>query len=211
MHPLSLQIKPGAWQAYIKRKQAPGSATRKSFSEFSERILKRDNFTCQFCGFQAKDFQEVINIDNNYQNNKAKNMATSCVFCTQCHFVESIGVGDYGGGRLIYLPEISQAELNSLCHVLFCAVTNDTGYKATAQSIYRNLRFRAQAVENEFGEGMSQPNKLGQMLIEMNVEQAKRDKILAGLRILPSRTRFREQIDHWAKTALNELVEEKIG
>lgn len=67
-------------------------------------------------------------------------------------FIESVGVGGYGGGTLVYLPELSQAELNSLCHVLFCAITNDTGYKSSAQNIYRGFKFRSQMVEEKFGE-----------------------------------------------------------
>jgi len=39
-------------------------------------------------------------------------------------FLESVGVGGYGGGALVYIPEIEQVELNVLCHVLFCAITN---------------------------------------------------------------------------------------
>ncbi len=79
------------------------------------------------------------------------------VFCSQCYFLESVGVGGYGGGNLIYLPELTQAELNSLCHVLFCAISNDTGYKNSAQTIYRSFKFRTEAVEEKFGEGTSDP------------------------------------------------------
>ncbi len=203
MHPLSLSVTAGAWRAFMARK------ADKAFLPFIEKILKRDNYTCQFCGFQAKDFQEVVNIDGNYSNNKTSNLTTSCVFCAQCYFLDNVGVGGYGGGTLIYLPEISQANLNSFCHVLFCAVTNDTGYKNSAQSIYRNLKFRAQAVEEEFGEGCSNPAILGQLIMDTpGITKETTEKMLKNVRLLPSRGRFKAQVEHWAATALKELSSE---
>lgn len=96
--------------------------------------------------------------------------------------------------------------MNSLCHVLFCAISNDTGYKATAQSIYRNFKFRAQVIESELGEGTSEPSVLGQLLIDNSVPDKKRVKILKPIRVLPSRVKFKAQIEHWAKSALTEMA-----
>ena len=204
MHKLSLHAKPGAWQKCMMRK------ADEAFSPFVEKVLKRDNYTCQFCGFQAQEYQEVINLDNDYTNNKLSNLVTSCCFCAQCFFLESVGLGDYGGGTLIYLPEMTQAELNSLCHVLFCAITNDTGYKSTAQSIYRTLKFRSQVIEEKFGEGSGEPSVFGQLLIDTGVtEKDSGHTVLDNIRLLPSRVKFRKQIEAWAASALEELASEK--
>src|ERR1700730_2887415 len=114
MYPVELKVQPGAWRLFVTRKEDP------AFRKFSEKVFKRDNYTCQYCGFQAKEFQEVVNIDQNYRNNKLTNLVTACCFCAQCFFLDAVGVS-YGGGTLIYMPEISQTELNSFCHILFCA------------------------------------------------------------------------------------------
>ena len=45
---LLLQATPGAWRLYSARKADP------RFKAFELKVLKRDNYTCQFCGFQAK-------------------------------------------------------------------------------------------------------------------------------------------------------------
>lgn len=177
-----------------------------AFHAFSKKVLRRDNYTCQFCGFQAREYQEIINLDQNYYNNKISNLATACCFCAQCFFLESVGVGGYGGGTLVYLPEITQNNLDSFCHVLFCAIANDTGYKNTAQGIYRSFKLRAQNVEEQFGEGTSTPAVFGQLLVESRAKELESyEAILADLRLLPSRASFRAQIERWAATALSEL------
>ena len=204
-HVLQLMASPGSWRLYSARKADP------RFKKFEQKIYHRDRHTCQFCGFQAKLYQEVINLDGNYQNNRAENMATACCFCSQCFFVESVGVGGYGGGTLIYLPELTQPELNSLCHVLFCAITNDTGYKDSAQTIYRSFKFRAQVVEEKFGEGTSNPAILGHLLIDTgHFADDIATKLFENIRLLPSRAKFRKQIEHWAASALEEITESQV-
>lgn len=200
-YPLQLMATPGAWRLYSARKADP------KFKTFEQKVLQRDRYQCQFCGFQAKKYQDVINLDGDFNHNKITNLVTACCFCAQCYFLESVGVGGYGGGSLVYLPEFSQAELNSVCHVLFCAITNDTGYKNSAQNIYRSFKFRSQAVEDKFGEGTSDPSIFGHLLIDSGVTVASGlDKILINLRLLPSRAKFRTQIESWAASALEEMA-----
>lgn len=198
---LKLMATPGSWRQYSARKADP------KFKAFEKKILQRDRYICQFCGFQAKQYQDIVNADGNYQQNKSNNLVTACCFCGQCFFIESVGVGGYGGGTLIYLPEFSQSELNSLCHVLFCAITNDTGYKSASQSIYRSFKFRSQVVEDKFGEGTSDPAIFGHLLIDSGITvENGRDKILNNIRLLPSRAKFRKQIECWAASALEEIA-----
>lgn len=203
---LRLVASPGSWRLYSARK------ADERFRTFEQKVLQRDQFTCQFCGFQARQHQDVINLDGNYANNKLANLVTACCFCAQCFFVESVGVGGYGGGTLIYLPELSLAELNSLCHVLFCAITNDTGYKNSAQSIYRSFKFRSQSVEEKFGEGTSDPAIFGQLIIDCGISTTEQpEKLFKNIRLLPSRAKFRRQIESWAASALEELTETNQG
>lgn len=201
-HHLKLIASPAAWRLYSARQADP------KFKAFEERVFNRDRFTCQFCGFQAKLYQDIVNLDGNYANNKFENLVTACCFCSQCFFIESVGVGGYGGGTLIYLPELSQPELNSLCHVLFCAITNDTGYKSSAQTIYLSFKVRSQVVEDKFGEGTSDPAILGHLMIDSGqFSNDRATKLLNNIRLLPSRAKFRKQIEGWAASALEEVAE----
>lgn len=184
-----------------------GRRSQKTFRPFAMKIWTRDNYTCQYCGFQAKEYQELVNEDQNYRNNKMDNILTACCFCTQCFFLESVGEGRYGGGTLIYLPELTQNELNSLCHVLFCAMINDTSYKESAQAIYRTLRMRAVPIEEKLGEGTSDPAVFGQLLLDYRASQKDDNtgSLINNLRLLPARSRFKKQIQRWAATAIAEM------
>ena|SRR3990167_1393243 len=200
MYELNLAVNLAGWRGFIRRKED------KAFQPVEQRVFERDAYTCQYCGFQAREYQEVVNLDGRYTNNKLSNLITACCFCVQCLFLHAVGLDGRSGGQLIYLPEMSQANLNSFCHVLFCAMGNNTGYQETSQSIYRNLKYRSQIIENKFGAGMSQPNVLGQVVIEFKSRQPDaKVSVLKEVRLLPSQVKFRTQLDAWAASAVQEL------
>lgn len=199
MYELKLAVNLEGWRIFMRRRED------KAFIPIAEKVYHRDNYTCQFCGFQARQYQEIINIDGNYKNNKLSNMVTSCCFCSQCFFIESVGLDEMGGGQLIYLPEMTQNDLNSFCHVLFCAMGNGTGYQETSQAIYRSFKFRSQIIENKYGSGTSNPATFGQLIFEYENQQSMPADILKDLRLLPSYQKFKVQLDAWAAAALEEL------
>lgn len=204
MYDLQLAVNLNGWRLFVRRRED------KAFLPVADKVLSRDNYTCQYCGFQAKEFQEIVNLDGNYANNKLSNMITACCFCSQCLFLESTGLDEMGGGQLIYLPELSQADLNSFCHVLFCAMGNGTGYQESAQAIYRSFKFRSQPVENKFGSGTSSPATFGQIILEFRQSHPDTPvEILKDLRLLPAYTKFKIQLETWAKAALEELAAEE--
>lgn len=201
LYQIKLTATPDAWRLFLLRKSDA------EFEKFSKRVFDRDKYTCQFCGFQAKEFQEIVNLDQDYHNNKITNLVTACCFCSQCFFLESVGKDDHGGGTIIYLPEITQGDLNGFCHVLFCAMSNATNYRNDAQDIYRSLKLRSQLVETKLGEGMSDPSLLGRVILDSpdKAQTSAIDEILANLRLLPSYSSFSKQIEAWDKAAVNEL------
>jgi intracellular multiplication protein IcmJ len=204
MYELKLAVNLMGWRIFVRRKQD------KAFLPVMNRIFERDAYTCQYCGFQAKEYQEVVNRDSNYTNNKFSNLITACCFCSQCLFLESVGLDEMSGGQLVYLPEMSQADLNSFCHVLFCAMGNSTGYQDSAQATYRSLKFRSQLIENKIGAGTSNPNIMGQLLVEYQDRYPeKKIEILKDVRLLPSNVKFKVQLDAWAAAALQELGAEQ--
>lgn len=200
MRSIELGVKLGAFRLFMQRREDS------RFKPVQEKVFKRDGYACQYCGFQAKLYQEVVNIDGNYYKNSLDNLSTACCLCAQCFFLESAGLG-FGGGRLIYMPEMSQIELNSFCHVIFCAMTNASDYRNSAQSLYRTLKFRSQPIDNKFGEGSSNPGVFCQMLMEQEGDIfLLSKKVLKDMRLLPAYPKFKMELEAWAKAAAEELA-----
>lgn len=201
LHPIELTATTNNWRLFMLRKADP------AFLTFQEKIHRRDNFTCQFCGFQATQLLETLNLDGNYLKNKSSNLATACAFCAQCFFLEAVGKSDFGGGALIFLPEMSQAELNAMCHVMFAQMTFRLKNASQAKNIYRSLRLRAQLVEEKLGEGLSNPALFGQMLIDSPTEKTDNFKKMMhqSFRLLPNMSRFAMDIVTWSKGCIESL------
>ncbi|MCD8525203.1 MAG: type IVB secretion system protein IcmJDotN [Gammaproteobacteria bacterium] len=197
MRPLSLRASPDNWQKFIARRLSA------SFRSLAEKVWRRDRYTCQYCDFQAKDYMDVVNHDQDYSNNKASNLVTACGFCSQCFFLESIGLDDMSGGQLIFLPEMSQEHLNSFCHVLFCAMSSKAAYQDNAQIIYRHLKSRNKPIEDILGEGGSDPRQFGITMVQyQSLNEGKSlSPILKDIRLLPLQAKFNKQLEAWAHSA----------
>lgn len=195
---INLAVNPGAWAYYAKRN------ADSRFEQFQKRVASECYDTCQFCGFKDKSHMQVINIDGDYKNNKLTNMVLACPLCAQCHFLEMIGKVDNSGAILIYLPTMSQEMLNGLCHALFCAIMNGTKYADAAQAVYNDLRLLNKAIEEHYGEGLSNPAFMGQMIIDTPLDNrdAVSRKLLEGVRVLPLLNKFTTCVQAWSKSAL---------
>jgi len=183
------------WRLYHNRKR------NKKFLEVKRKILQRDNYSCRYCGFFAKEFQEIVNIDGDYKNNKLSNLATACCFCAQCLFLDAVGLDSNTGGTIIYLPELSQANLNNFCRVLFCSLDKESAYKGKLQAVHMSLKDRGKEVVECFGPESDDPRVFGQGLLDANLTPEQyQHQVLTHLRLLPSKRAFSMQIDYWKKT-----------
>lgn len=193
--PVTITAQRGAWRIYHNRKR------NKKFLEVKKRVLQRDNYTCRYCGFFAKEFQEIINIDQNYKNNKFDNLATACCFCAQCFFLDAVGLDSNSGGNIIHAPEISQADLNNFCRVLYCSLDKESAYKGKLQAVYMSFKDRSKEVINCFGPDSNDPRIFGQGLLDAGLSKEQlQHEVLRHLRLLPSKKAFAVQIDYWKKT-----------
>lgn len=201
MLPLILNASLSNYEIFLRRKKS------KKFIEVAQYIQKRDKHTCRFCGFSANLYFEIVNANQNFRDNRADNLVTACPYCTQCFFLDNLTVNSHWGGTLIFLEDISQAQLNAFSHVLFLAMHNNKQkYHDSAQAIYQLLKLRAQSVEKFFGEKMSLPGNFAQVFLEyMSKQQGKAttgkyiSDFFPYLRLLPARTAFLLQINKWTR------------
>ncbi len=199
--PLTLSVGTDQLQLFMKR----GKDER--FIQFKERAITRDNHTCRFCGFNANNHLMAINIDGNYRNNKLANLATACPLCAQCHFLDGVGLPMFPGGVLVFTPEISQAEMNSMSHILFQSIFADDENAAQSKNIYRTMRLRSQLVEKQLGENLSNPSTYARMLIDADPKQAEQfnKKMSESIRLLPDMIGFQPLVRRWQAAGFAEL------
>lgn len=81
-------------------------------------VLERDQNCCAFCGFQSKKYQ-IVRAKPDAASTKPDDLITSCIFCDQCLHIDD--VPSMKSGVLIWMPEISQADLHHLIRAIYVA------------------------------------------------------------------------------------------
>lgn len=71
---------PATWRDSIEE-----SISKEEWRALRYKILVRDNFVCQYCGFRAEKWQIVHHIDGNPNNNDESNLETICPMCNLIH------------------------------------------------------------------------------------------------------------------------------
>ncbi len=105
--------------------RSPGSAQplsearAKLDAELKQKVFERDGHTCRCCGFKSMKYQDTLFLNGRPDDLRLENMATSCIFCHQCFNLEQVTA--MRSGVLIWLPELSQAELHHVVRAIFVA------------------------------------------------------------------------------------------
>jgi intracellular multiplication protein IcmJ len=141
----------------------------------AEKILKRDDFACRFCGFRAVQYQRIVPTRDG--------LVTACGFCEQVTGLERAGL--MGGGILIWLPEMTQAELNHIIRAIYVARAEEGS--EMAESATRALdALTSRRAEAKKRLGSDDPLLLATVLQE-NLTEAERAAAtgkLEGIRLL---------------------------
>ena len=155
---------------------AEGGGLRPPSKTQAEKLLKRDDFTCRFCGFRSLQFQRVVPFEKDY--------VTACNFCEQVISLERAGIAS--SGVLIWLPEISQAELNHIVRAIYVArADEDSEISKAAERAFDALM--ARRVDAKKRLGSEDPLLLSTVLHEnlTKKERVAAVKKLDGVRLLP--------------------------
>ena len=136
-----------------------------AFSALREEIRKRDHESCLGCGIPLHASEhspsgglDVHHLNANPHDNRKENLATLCALCHGVlhigHFARRFGKGM----RLIFCPELTQADLNLLTWVLgivFCKTQGDCSeeeeeFKFTAEHVRERLLVRTTFPQDYF-------------------------------------------------------------
>lgn len=150
---------------------------------------RRDDFTCQYCGFQSLEYQVCIGD----VANGADGLTTCCIFCEQTLHLDK--VVPMRSGVLIWLPELGQAELNSYLPEMYLNYqSNDAASRSAARDLLDRLMKRREKAKAHFGD--DDPKELVKQLKDAGSDRASLDRSLSdGLRLLSLDRRIRKTND----------------
>lgn len=96
-------------------------------------VMQRDGFSCRCCGFTSRKYQRVVPYDADQAPGGDKHV-TVCTSCERCLELKQTGL--MGGGLLVWLPELTQIELNHVVRALYVARSSgDDLAKAASRTI----------------------------------------------------------------------------
>ena len=160
----------------VGRPSGIGGALKPPTKAEAAALLKRDDFTCRFCGFRATQFQRLVPTKEGY--------VTACGFCEQVLSLERAGL--MGGGVLIWLPEITQVQLNHIARAIYVARADEGSAMAdVATRALDALMLRRTDAKKRLGS--DDPLLLATIMHE-NLNDAERDAVaekLGGIRLMP--------------------------
>lgn len=148
-----------------------------------KQVLERDGNACVYCGFVAKKYQLVRAKPGVSNPSGAADHITTCIFCEQCLHVDD--VPHMKSGVLIWLPELSQADLNHLVRAIYVARISQGGIADTARRMLDVLLSRREQVLKRIR--TDDPAVLASVLRDFISARAYNDREakLEGVRLLP--------------------------
>ncbi len=162
------------------------------YAPLKNKILERDNYTCQCCHFKSQKYQDILLV-NPALPPKEDNLATVCVFCYQCFFLDT--VAQMRSGILLWLPEIPQRELHHIARALYVARISQGAMSDIARKILDTLMTRRDGVKERIG--TDDPAVLASVLQDYisRKRYEERTERLDGIRLFPLDRRIVKEQD----------------
>lgn len=178
-YPITLSVVRPNWAANANPQRAVGTIT----PEAKQAIFKRDDHTCQCCGFRAEKYQDVLHLNGDKRDFRDENVLTTCVFCHQCF--DLMETGQSRAGMLIWLPEISQSVLHHIMRALYIARVTQSGLGDAAKDAYDRLMKRGDEAKKRLGS--TDPEALAIVLRDFLTHKQYSDvqERMSGIRLLP--------------------------
>ena len=113
-------------------------------------------------------------------------MATVCPLCHQVFHLSSASITE--GGEIIWLPEMTQEDLNRLCIAIFIAEkSGNKKWEGPAKRLFNALNSRAEFVNNSLSDKASDPGVFAETLLNLSKEEYKgREKFVKNLTPTPA-------------------------
>ncbi|ALA25297.1 hypothetical protein AVI51_04140 [Piscirickettsia salmonis] len=173
---LALQALPGNNIKFERRKN------NLLFKKIAEEIALAANYHCQYCGIFCQGWHTAVNIDGDYSNNRHSNLTVACKLCAGCLLMDQYTVDYVGENKLIFLPEVSQTELN-LAAVAMARMVKSGGnkeYTLAAKTLYSSLSGRSDFLKNICSSDLSHPS----VFLFINSNKDNNHELVSGIRLM---------------------------
>lgn len=173
-------------------KKKRGSKEKLSNDE-KQKIFERDAHSCHYCGFTSKKYQEIHHINNDLSDFRESNLKTTCIFCHQCFNLEK--VSEMKSGALIWMPEISQAELHHIARSIYVARISQGPVAEAARKSHDIVMSRREEAKKRIS--TDDPYILSTVLRDYLGPKSYKDRMvkLKGIRLLPLDRRIIKEAD----------------
>lgn len=157
--------------------------TAQQLPEIRQKILARDDHTCRFCGFQSQKYQEVQALNGNPDDLRLENLASACIYCHQCFDLEK--TSQMNSGVLVWMPEVTQAELNHIARAIYVARISQGTQADAARSALETVMARREDAKARLA--TDDPYFLGSVMRDFlgPKHYATRNEKLDGVRLFP--------------------------
>lgn len=208
---LKLSAKLGSWRMHDEEAEQHND----DYQQIRNQVLRRDNFSCQFCGFKSvseskankitrlySGFLECHHIDDNHANNVPNNVITACPFCHQVFHTGN--AGHRSAGNIAFMPYMKQEDINLLFNLLAVTKANDaSAYHNVVKDIeelFTSFMLAAEDIEP----GLSSAANFGSIFIGLSIKDKdafkKIDSFTWGMRLIPDLDSgvFDKAVEYWA-------------
>jgi hypothetical protein len=177
--PLTWHIKAGNWERYSNRLKL------RNYSNIKDIILKSFEAHCAYCGYQTQDL-ELVNKDFDYHNNVKSNIVPACRCCLPCVLLDGFGRDPLFKGKMIYLPELTQVQLNHFMRALYAAIEKNPAASARLKELLISFDERREYVAQILGKNSYEPEFFSQGLMDILVDSEHlKHPVLKSIRFLP--------------------------
>ncbi len=157
------------------------------YIHLKQTVQERDQHCCALCSFQARKYQEIapkqgVSITQAIKLNESDWM-TVCQFCQQTLDVSV--AADMKSGVLVWLPEISQSDLNNIARAIYVARVSQGPMAEAARKVNDALLSRREAAKQRIG---SDDPALLKVVLDDYLEERHQKAVgskLDGIRLFP--------------------------
>jgi intracellular multiplication protein IcmJ len=162
-------------------------------TEIRQKIFERDKHVCHCCGFASHKYQDIHYINHLKGDNRPENLATVCIFCSQCFNLQDVPT--MRSGVMIWLPEIAQADLHHVARAVYVARISQGPVADAARRTLDVLTKRREDAKARLG--TDDPFILASVLKDYISNKAYEARVqkLQGLRLFPLDRRIIREAD----------------